>query len=161
MKNFAPILLVLAATTASAQQITRVPLVLPTVNAHAVYFPAPSPALIPLSMPGSVTAEIAVPLSLPSKPSGFPVITPLELPGVKNPLPLPTPLIVKAVEVEIAAPALPVVDAVEAVKPARPALNELRDTVIGREPIRVRANQAFDGRRESSRESSLPSGRIF
>lgn len=160
MKNFAPLFLALAATAASAQ-VTRVPLVLPTVNAHAVYFPAPTPALIPLSMPGSVSAEIAVPLSLPARPSGYPVITPLELPGVKNPLPLPTPILVKAIELETVVPVLPIVDAVEAVKPARPALNELRDTVIGREPIRVRANQAFDGRRETVREASLPSGRIF
>lgn len=159
MKKFAPLFLALAATAASAQQVVRVPLVLPTVNAHAVYFPAPAPALIPMSMPGSVTAEIAVPMILPAKPTGFPVITPLELPGVPSPLPLPTPLIVA--QAEVVTPALPIVDAVQAVIPARPALNELRDAVIGREPIRVRANQAFDGRRESSRESSLPSGRIF
>ncbi|UPT72841.1 MAG: hypothetical protein M0D55_13035 [Elusimicrobiota bacterium] len=157
MKKFAPLFLALA-TSAAAQQVTRVPMVLPSVNAYAVYFPAPSPALIPMSMPGSVSVEIAVPLSLPAPRPVPNAITPLSFPGAKNPFPLPTPLIVAQAEV---VPALPVVDAVQAVVPARPALNELRDTVIGREPIRVQANKAFDGRRETVREAALPSGRIF
>ncbi len=160
MKNFAPLFLAFTASIASAQ-VTRVPLVLPTVNAPAVYFPAPAPTLVPMSMPGAVSVEIAVPLSLPARPSGYPVILPLELPSAPSPLPLPTPAIVRAAAAPVAPGVLPVVDAIPADVTARPALSELRDTVIGREPIRVRAEQAFDGRREPHHAAELPSGRIF
>jgi hypothetical protein len=154
-KVLAPVLLALAGT-ASAALPEALPLKLPTTVVNTV----------PLIMPG-ITLEI-IPLGMPGAPSNPGVNFPA--PAIKPlPLKLPTP---GAIPVVVAPVSLPVVEAAVAVQPAAPAkelpivearaLNELRDAVHGREPIRMNADKAFDGRRETGvRAEALPSGRIF
>lgn len=146
-KTLAPLLLVLGLTSANAQIISaKLPMKLPTPLGNIVPVIMPGVSIIPMSLP-TVDAEIVtpvrmptfieapIPMSLPSRP--VPVNGRIILPGVPSPLPLPT---VIAVAARPQKPAL-----------AFNALNEMRDSAIGREPIRVNAGDVFDGRRESAR----------
>jgi hypothetical protein len=131
------------------------PLKLPTVHGYAV------------TMPGIVVHE--VPMSMPG--ASFSVAAAVPAPGLAVSA-LPAPAIRwKATAIERAAavqPLAPLVPAAAAAKaPAQvpapapaSALDELRDSAVGREPIRTVEGAAFDGRR-SARESDLPGARFF
>lgn len=143
-KTLAPVLLVLGLSFSA--KAAPAPFKLPTTLGNIAPMIMPGVSIIPLSLP-TVNAEIvtpirvptfidgSLPLSLPSRP--VPVNGRIILPGVPSPLPLPTVIAVAA-------------------RPQRPAiafnaLNEMRDSAIGREPLRVDAAKVFDGRRESAR----------
>lgn len=116
---------------------------LPTPLGNIAPVIMPGTAVIPMSLP-TVDAEIAVPVRVPTLiERSYPISLPARpvpangqviLPGVPSPLPLP---------VVIAVAARPAV--------AIDSLHALRDSAIGREPIRISAGNAFDGRRESAR----------
>jgi hypothetical protein len=160
-KKFAPIFLALGLSAAA--NAAMIPLKLPTVNGYAVTMPGLS--ILPMSMPGAtyVMAEIAVPtlnalsypvsapMSLPARPVPVPVIGRTSLPGVPSPLPLPLPMV--TAEVAVPKPITPAT--------AFNALNEMRDSMQGREPIRVTGAEVFDGRRETKRDVALPADKFF
>ena len=140
---------------------------------------------LPMSFPGALNPSIT-PMSFPgvSRPT---VIAPAKLPGVPSPLPLPVPAALLAKNFsapstggsfldwsfldkrdddgdEAAGALVPADPGPKPMPPAGSALSALRDSIFGREIIRVHAvkpEQLFDGRKETARDAVLPNGKIL
>lgn len=190
IKIFAPMILLLASTFARAASAPlRLPTVngyaveLPGTAILPMTMPGLIHGMAEISVPSLQAQSYPVSgrVSLPVRRA--PVEGRAILPGVPSPLPVPLPVVFALAVArrpapsaegftvdfsrlddengDAAAPAL--VPAGPEPKPLAPAgaLNELRDASQGRVPVRVNAEKAFDGRRETSREIALPHDRFF
>lgn len=154
-KTFAAILTLSLSMTASAAVIPFKlpatlgglnPMILPGVSAPALNLPGVNSLNAIATLTPTLNASVLPapsPISLPSRPA--PAIEPVRLPSAPSALPVPVP-----VKLDDIAPA----------KTTTESLNDLRDTVLGRDPIRMPGN-LFDGRRETMRELELPSNRYL
>jgi hypothetical protein len=176
MRKLAPLLLALG-LSAAAKAATPVAIV--KINATTIT------TIVPMSFPTVLIPSIT-PMSFPgvNRPT---VIAPAKLPGVPSPLPLPVPaaLLAKPFSApstggsfldwsfldkrdddgeETAGALVPADPGPKPMPPAGSALSALRDSIFGREIIRVHAvkpEQLFDGRKETARDAVLPNGKIL
>jgi hypothetical protein len=137
-KTLPALLLALAPISARS---AMAPLRLPTSEGCALILPGALPEIkvTPMYLPGAIVDAVMLPRPLPA------AVTPSVVP-----MPLPAAIVPVAVP---AVSALPVTPAA--------ALHALRDVSHERMPSRVDAEMMFDGKRESARETALPSARFF
>lgn len=173
MRKLAPLLLALG-LSAAAKAATPVAIVKINVTTVSTIIP------LPMSFPGVSRPAVILPAQLPGVPSPLPLPTPAVF------KPFPAALLVKPFSApstggsfldwsfldkrdddegdEAAGALVPADPGPKPMPPAGSALSALRDSIFGREIIRVHAAKPdllFDGRRETARDVVLPNGKAL